>query len=97
MTGQSLDEHETVQNMQCVCTQLLNSGLRTIVKRQDIHINYTNFDTAIKEKLGIDLRGWPEDVAFQSPTSINNLNALLKLRNSLKDGSCHWFHMSPRQ
>ncbi|KAG1903494.1 uncharacterized protein F5891DRAFT_946951 [Suillus fuscotomentosus] len=95
MTG--LDERETVQNMQCVCTRLLNSGLRTIVKRRDIHINYTNFDTAIKEKLGINLRGWPEDMAFQSPTSINDLNALLKLRNSLKDSSCRWFHMSPHQ
>ncbi|KAG1787592.1 uncharacterized protein HD556DRAFT_1312631 [Suillus plorans] len=65
--------------------------------QRDIHINYTNFDTAIKEKLGIDPRGWPEDMAFQSPTSINDLNALLKLRNSLKDGSCRWFRMSPCQ
>jgi hypothetical protein len=50
-----------------------------------------------KDKLGIDLRGWPEDVPFQSPTSINDHNALRKLRNALKDGSCHWFRMSPRQ
>lgn len=67
------------------------------MKRRDIRINYTNFDTTIKEKLDIDLRGWPEDVAFQSPTSINDLNALLKLWNLLKDGSCCWFRMSLRQ
>ncbi|KAG1848951.1 hypothetical protein DFJ58DRAFT_662709, partial [Suillus subalutaceus] len=87
----------TVQIMQCVCTRLLNSGLRTTVKRRDIRINYANFSTAIKEKLGIDLRGWPDGIPFQSPTSINNHTALLKLRNALKDGSCHWFRMSPQQ
>ncbi|KAG2111897.1 uncharacterized protein F5147DRAFT_771466 [Suillus discolor] len=92
-----IDERETVQIMQRVCTRLLNSGLRTIIKRQDVRINYTNFGTAIKEKLGIDLKGWPEGIPFQSPTSLNDHNALLKLHNALKDGSCHWFHMSPRQ
>ncbi|KAG1884119.1 hypothetical protein F4604DRAFT_1575077, partial [Suillus subluteus] len=63
-------------------------------KRRDICINYTNFDTAMKEKLAIDLKGWPEGVPFQSPTSINDLNALLKVCDALKDGSCRWFHMS---
>jgi hypothetical protein len=109
-----IDERETVQIMQRVCTRLLNSGLSTfflypvrsntnycvlgtVVKRRDIRINYTNFGTAIKEKLGIDLRGWPESIPFQSPTSINDHTALLKLRDALKDGSCHWFRMSPRQ
>ncbi|KAG2359349.1 hypothetical protein BDR07DRAFT_1245898, partial [Suillus spraguei] len=60
-------------------------------------INYTNFSTAIKEKLRIDLKGWPEDVSFQSSTSINDHNALLKLHKALKDGSCHWFPMSLSQ
>ncbi|KAG1831998.1 hypothetical protein EV424DRAFT_1313708 [Suillus variegatus] len=55
------------------------------------------FNTAIKEKLGIDLRGWPEGIPFQSPTSLNDLNSLLKVRCALKDGSCHWFRMSPQQ
>ncbi|KAG2126567.1 uncharacterized protein EDB93DRAFT_1097035 [Suillus bovinus] len=97
MIGRNIDEHETVQNMQCVCTRLLNSGLRTIAKRCDIRINYANFDTAIKEKLLIDMKGWSKGVPFQSPTNINDLNALLKLRGALKDGSCHWFRMTPHQ
>ncbi|KAG1791003.1 hypothetical protein EV424DRAFT_1337699 [Suillus variegatus] len=91
-----LDKCETVQNMQRVCTRLLNSGLSTCFRR-DIRINYASFNTAIKEKLGIDLRGWPEGIPFQSPTSLNDLNSLLKVRCALKDGSCHWFRMSPRQ
>ncbi|KAG1719171.1 uncharacterized protein EDB91DRAFT_1089486, partial [Suillus paluster] len=73
------------------------SGCRAIVKRCDIRINYTNFGIAMKEKLGVDIRGWPEDVPFQSPTSINYHNALLKLCNGLKNGSCLWFHMSLHQ
>ncbi|KAG1829627.1 hypothetical protein EV424DRAFT_1316613, partial [Suillus variegatus] len=97
MSGRNINERETVQIMQRICTHLLNSGLRTIIKRRDVRINYANFGTAIKEKLGIDLKGWPEGIPFQSPTSLNDLNALLKLRNALKDGSCHWFRMSPRQ
>ncbi|KAG2738598.1 hypothetical protein P692DRAFT_201695481, partial [Suillus brevipes Sb2] len=73
------------------------AGRSIFLLRRDIRINYTNFGTAIKEKLGIDLKGWPEGIPFQSPTSINDHNALLKLRNALKDGSCHWFRMTPRQ
>ncbi|KIK35335.1 hypothetical protein CY34DRAFT_26630 [Suillus luteus UH-Slu-Lm8-n1] len=97
MAGRSIDEHKTVQIMQYVCTYLLNSGLRTIVKRCDIRINYTNFGTAIKEKLGIDLKSWPEGISFQSPTSINDHNTLLKLCNALKNNSCHWFCMTPHK
>ncbi|KAG1893008.1 uncharacterized protein F5891DRAFT_913702, partial [Suillus fuscotomentosus] len=95
--GQNIDERETVQNMQRVCTRLLNSGLRTIAKRHDICINYANFDTVIKKKLSIDIKGWPKGIVFQSPTSVNDLHALLKLRGVLKDGFCHWFHMTPCQ
>ncbi|KAG0693823.1 hypothetical protein DFH29DRAFT_962927 [Suillus ampliporus] len=83
--ARKMEQWACVQNMQRVCTRLLNSGLRTIAKRHDIRINYANFDIAIKEKLSIDLRGWPEGISFQSPTSINDLNALLKIRNALKD------------
>ncbi|KAG2054960.1 hypothetical protein BDR06DRAFT_1007442 [Suillus hirtellus] len=97
MSGRNINECEMVQIMQRVCTCLLNSELRTIIKRHEVCINYANFSTAIKENLGINLKGWPKGIPFQSPTSLNNLNTLLKLRNTLKDGSCHWFHMSPHQ
>ncbi|KAG1818069.1 uncharacterized protein BJ212DRAFT_1298919 [Suillus subaureus] len=79
----------------CIAGRNLNEW--TLAKRHDIHINYMNFDIAMKEKLGIDLKGWPEGLPFQSSTSINNLDAILKLHDTLKDGSCHWFHMSPCQ
>ncbi|KAG2059482.1 hypothetical protein BDR06DRAFT_874207, partial [Suillus hirtellus] len=39
----------------------------------------------------------PEGVLFQSPTSINDLKALLKVHDVLKDGLCRWYHMSPHQ
>ncbi|KAG1861620.1 hypothetical protein F4604DRAFT_1683974 [Suillus subluteus] len=97
VAGQNINEQEMVQNMQCVCTCLLNSGLRTIAKKCDIRINYANFNIAIKEKLGINIRGWPEDVPFPSPTSLNDLSALQKICDALKDGSCHRFRMSPHQ
>ncbi|KAG1727284.1 uncharacterized protein EDB91DRAFT_1061179 [Suillus paluster] len=63
--------------------------LGAIVKRCDICINYANFGITMKEKLGVDIRGWPEDIPFQSPTSINDHNTLLKLHDGLKNGSCH--------
>ncbi|KAG1797647.1 uncharacterized protein BJ212DRAFT_1289465, partial [Suillus subaureus] len=59
--------------------------------------NYTNFNTAIKEKPMVDLRGWPKDIPFQSPTILSGLNTLLKLHNVLKNGSCHWFCMTTHQ
>ncbi|KAG1903495.1 uncharacterized protein F5891DRAFT_977619 [Suillus fuscotomentosus] len=89
-----LNEHRALQNMKadeimrkleqwaCMAGRniLIHLDLdeRTIAKWRDICINYTNFDIAMKDKLAIDLKGWPEGVPFQSPTSINDLKALLK-------------------
>ncbi|KAG1794510.1 uncharacterized protein BJ212DRAFT_1412676 [Suillus subaureus] len=50
----------------------------TMAKRHNVQINYANFNIAIKEKLGIN-----------SPTSLNDLSALWKICDALKDGSCH--------
>ncbi|KAG1827351.1 uncharacterized protein BJ212DRAFT_1311719 [Suillus subaureus] len=63
--------------------------LGTIAKRRDVQINYANFNIAIKERLGINVRGWPEGIPFQSLTSLNDLSALQKIHDALKDGSAH--------
>ncbi|KAI6018737.1 hypothetical protein BKA83DRAFT_4027151, partial [Pisolithus microcarpus] len=79
-----------------LCARILNSGLRVVAKKK-IQINFINFEVAIKEKYGIDLRGWPEGVPFQSPRAITSAEHLRTLRDALKAGTCHWAYMSRQQ
>ncbi|KAI5987815.1 hypothetical protein EDD15DRAFT_2173025 [Pisolithus albus] len=94
--GKNIKECNSVEGMQRLCARMLNSGLRIVAKKK-IRINFINFEVAIKEKYGIDLLGWLEDVPFQSPRAIINAEHLRTLRDALKAGTCRWAHMSRQQ
>ncbi|KAI5996962.1 hypothetical protein EDD15DRAFT_2163184 [Pisolithus albus] len=90
-----IEERNSVEGMQRMCAHILNSGLHScVVAKKKIHINFINFEVAIKARYGIDILGWPEGVPFQSPRTITNAEHLQILRDALKAGTCHWAYMS---
>ncbi|KAI6104654.1 hypothetical protein EDD16DRAFT_1492499 [Pisolithus croceorrhizus] len=96
MHGKNIEECNSVEGMQQLCTCILNSGLCVIVKKK-IQINFINFEVAIKAKYGINLVGWPEGVPFQLPHAITNAKHLHTFHDMLKVGTCHWAYMSRQQ
>jgi hypothetical protein len=60
-------------------------------------LNYANFNTSIKAKLGIDVKDWPEGVPFKSPYAIGNMEQISTLRDALKTRTCHFVKMPPRE
>ncbi|KAI6000450.1 hypothetical protein EDD15DRAFT_2361935 [Pisolithus albus] len=96
MHGKNIEERNSVEGMQRMCTRILNSGLCVVAKKK-ICINFINFEVAIKARYGIDLLGWPEGVPFQSPHTITNTEHLCTLRDTLKAGTCCWAYMSRQQ
>ncbi|KIJ59174.1 hypothetical protein HYDPIDRAFT_33466 [Hydnomerulius pinastri MD-312] len=95
--GQNMEEQNSLENMQKTCARLINSGLGAMTKKQNIRMNFVNFDVTIKSKLGIDLMGWPADAKFQSPFNMTNIEHVRSLRDALKSGTCRWVHMSPQE
>lgn len=72
-----------------------------ITGTKKIAMNYTNYDTAIKEKHGVALIGWPvkgpndtEGPPFAPPSTITSVALARLLRDSLNNGVCRWKKLS---
>ncbi|TFK36612.1 hypothetical protein BDQ12DRAFT_725072 [Crucibulum laeve] len=46
---------------------------------------------------GIELRGWPEGIVFQSPSKITAIEEVRSLCDALKCGECKWIKLSKQQ
>lgn len=53
-------------------------------------MNYDSIVTAIFERFGIKLVGWPEDVPFTNPGKIKPRAKLQELLKAIEDKTCHW-------
>ncbi|KAH7904274.1 hypothetical protein BJ138DRAFT_1019348 [Hygrophoropsis aurantiaca] len=63
-------------------------------KSKKVSMNYDNYETKIMRNLNVKLVGWPTGIPFTSPSKINTVTEIRKLRDALKDGTCHWVAMS---
>ncbi|KAH7923676.1 hypothetical protein BV22DRAFT_1014944 [Leucogyrophana mollusca] len=93
--NQNIAERDSLLNVRRTCVRLIKSGLKGITGRKTTPVmNYDNYEIAIMKNMGIKLVGWPIDVPFMSPSKICTVTEIRKLRDALKDGSCHWVTMS---
>ncbi|KAJ7495251.1 hypothetical protein FB451DRAFT_1163990 [Mycena latifolia] len=53
-------------------------------------MNYENYISAIVEGKNLGLIGWPHGVKFQRMSKQSAIGPLSKLRDVLRDGTCHW-------
>lgn len=53
-------------------------------------MNWTDYVTAIVEKQGVALIGWPEGVEFKRMSLQSSIGPLRKLRDALRSGECRW-------
>lgn len=75
--------------------------IEQITGTKKIAMNYTNYETAIKEKHGVALIGWPvkgpndtEGPPFGPPSTITSVALARLLRDSLNNGVCRWKKLS---
>ncbi|KAI6022183.1 hypothetical protein BKA83DRAFT_4054401, partial [Pisolithus microcarpus] len=91
--GKSKCRCNSVEGMQRLCACILNSGLCAYSSMPFNRLSHMHTG-----KYGIDLRGWPEGVPFQSPHAITSAEHLRTLHDAfLKAGTCHWAYMSRQQ
>ncbi|KAG1901631.1 uncharacterized protein F5891DRAFT_1187510 [Suillus fuscotomentosus] len=95
--NKNINERDSVENMQRQSKHLLESGFNVITKGHNICMVYMNFETSIKEKHGINIKGWPENVLFTSPYKIGTVDKIRSLHHALQNGTCHWVNFTPHQ
>lgn len=64
-----------------------------ITKKNNIAMNYDNYERSIVVRYHVRLVGWPG--AFKSPSTIMQVKEARDLRAALKSGACRWIKMSP--
>lgn len=57
-------------------------------------MNYEQYEYKIVLLHGVELRGWPKDLKFQSPSKIMNVPDLMKLRDALLAKTCRWVKLN---
>jgi hypothetical protein len=65
-------------------------------KTNRVAMNYTNYETAIVERLKVKLVGWTYH-HLVSPSEIGTVDEIRTLRDALKTGACKWIRLSKRE
>ncbi|KIK66714.1 hypothetical protein GYMLUDRAFT_238950 [Collybiopsis luxurians FD-317 M1] len=69
----------------------------SITGEESLVINYKNFQHAMVAQYRIDIHGWPEDVLFMSPRSIDDSEKLNTLYQAWKCGEAYWYKLTEWQ
>ncbi|KIY47961.1 hypothetical protein FISHEDRAFT_13506, partial [Fistulina hepatica ATCC 64428] len=66
----------------------INDALSAATGIPDATMEYANYHTAVVQKLGVVLEGWPLDELVQPSRLGNTITKLKKVRDALSDGTC---------
>ncbi|KAJ6469108.1 hypothetical protein DFH09DRAFT_1344907 [Mycena vulgaris] len=80
----------TLDEMQKECTELIISGLRTILMKTKVKMNWENYIRQIVERLNVGLVGWPDGVDFKQMSKQSAMGPLRTLLDALQCGTCKW-------
>jgi hypothetical protein len=67
-----------------------------IKKNPKLAMEYVWYEVDIREALGVELAGWPDDVKMQRPAQWNTETAC-RILGMLHTGAMHWVHMTKTQ
>jgi hypothetical protein len=60
-------------------------------------MSYQYYETDVRSRYKVQLRGWPTGVRFVAPGKITTLFEIRTLHDALHSGSCFWTSMSPQE
>ncbi|KAJ7104593.1 hypothetical protein C8R43DRAFT_963795 [Mycena crocata] len=76
--------------MQKECTSSLHDGLVRKLGMTKVAMNFANYIKSMLYGKGVGLIGWPKDVPFKRMSLQSSIGPLRKLRDALRNGTCHW-------
>ncbi|KAI4293672.1 hypothetical protein K525DRAFT_274986 [Schizophyllum commune Loenen D] len=93
-----------LKNLRSEARELLHEGLTAAVTRAgrlpksgSVSLNFPQYETKIVLPFGVELVGWPSDVPFVNPGSINRVDELDAVCRAIKSKQCVWEVLDIRQ
>ncbi|KAJ6603539.1 hypothetical protein DFH09DRAFT_1301325 [Mycena vulgaris] len=78
---------DTLLGMQQDCTSMITNGLRVILGKTQVKMNFENYIKALVEGKNVGLVGWPDSVEFKCMSKQSKVGPL---RDALKCGTVRW-------
>ncbi|KAL1740506.1 hypothetical protein HDZ31DRAFT_67876 [Schizophyllum fasciatum] len=93
-----------LKNLRSEARELLHEGLTAAVTRAgrlpksgSVSLNFPQYETKIVVPFGVELVGWPSDVSFVNPGSINRIDELDSVCRAIKSERCVWEVLDNKQ
>ncbi|KAJ6459911.1 hypothetical protein C8R45DRAFT_1109287 [Mycena sanguinolenta] len=84
--GQEKNDINAVHSCVAKATQ---DGLREIKNNSALHMEYVNYDSAIRVEHSVELKGWPSDIPIEHAANMN-VESARRIRDGFKSGAIHW-------
>ncbi|KAJ6583127.1 hypothetical protein DFH09DRAFT_1309363 [Mycena vulgaris] len=81
---------DTLIGMQQDCMNMITSGLRTVLGKTKVKMNFENYIKSIVEGKNVGLVRWPEDVEFKCMSKQSKIGPLRTHCDALKCGMVRW-------
>ncbi|KAJ6602589.1 hypothetical protein DFH09DRAFT_1301608 [Mycena vulgaris] len=81
---------DTLLAVQQECTNIITSGLRAVLARTKVKMNFENYIKSLVEGKNIGLVGWPKGVKFKRMSKQSKIGPLRILHDALKCGTVKW-------
>ncbi|KAJ6538378.1 hypothetical protein DFH09DRAFT_1323900 [Mycena vulgaris] len=81
---------DTLLGMQQDCTKMITDGLRAVLAKTKVKMNFENYIKVLVEGKNVGLIGWPEGVDFKHMSLQSKIGPLRILRDALRCGTVRW-------
>ncbi|KAF7341854.1 hypothetical protein MSAN_02040900 [Mycena sanguinolenta] len=83
------EEKNDINMVRSFVAKVVQDGLREIKNNGTLHMEYANYDSAIRAELGVEMKGWPSDIPVERAANMN-VESARRIRDGFKSGAIHW-------
>ncbi|KAF7367669.1 hypothetical protein MSAN_00830600 [Mycena sanguinolenta] len=78
-----------INSVRSFVAKVVQDGLREIKNNGTLHMEYVNYDSAIRAELGVEMKGWPSDIPVERAANMA-VESARRIRDGFKSGAIHW-------